>query len=94
MPFTAFSGAPITSPPEYYAGTSSKGIHVFIINTCSSTAYKKFVLSNVPGLGASGNFKIHDMWTSSDLSGTFSTNSTITVSVQAHDTVAYLITRA
>jgi len=93
-PFTAFSGAPAISPPEYYAGTSSKGIHVFIINTSSSTASKKFVLSNVPGLGTSGNFKIHDMWSSSDLSGTFSANSTFTVDVQAHDTVAYLFTRA
>ncbi|KAL9711461.1 hypothetical protein Ac2012v2_004532 [Leucoagaricus gongylophorus] len=94
MPFIAFPGAPTTSPPEYYAGASSKGIHVFIINTSSSTASKNFALSNVPGLGTSGNFKIHDMWSSSDLSGIFSANSSFTVDVQAHDTVAYLITRA
>ncbi|KAJ3570012.1 hypothetical protein NP233_g4680 [Leucocoprinus birnbaumii] len=92
-PFTPFSGAPTTSPPEYYSGASSKGTHVFIINTGSSTASKKFTLSNVPGLGTSGNFKIHDMWTGSDLSGTFSASSTFTVNVQAHDTVAYLITK-
>lgn len=94
MPFIAFPGAPTTSPPEYYAGASSKGIHVFIINTSSSTASKNFALSNVPGLGTSGNFKIHDMWSNSDLSGIFSANSSFTVDVQAHDTVAYLITRA
>ncbi|KXN90847.1 putative alpha-galactosidase B [Leucoagaricus sp. SymC.cos] len=89
-PFTAFSGAPTTSPPEYYSGASSKGTHVFIINTGSSTA----TLSNVPGLGTSGSFKIHDMWNGTDLSGTFSASSTFTVNVAAHDTAAYLITKA
>ncbi|KAF5351854.1 hypothetical protein D9756_007702 [Leucocoprinus leucothites] len=93
-PFTPFSGAPTTSPPEYYSGASSQGTHVFIINTGSSTTSKKFTLSNVPGLGTSGNFRIHDMWTGSDVSGTFSAGSTFTVNVQAHDTAAYRITRA
>ncbi|KAF9447961.1 glycoside hydrolase family 27 protein [Macrolepiota fuliginosa MF-IS2] len=92
-PFTAFSGAPTTSPPEFYSGLSSKGTHVFIINTGSSTATKKFTFSNVPGLGTSGNFKVHDMWTGQDLSGTFTASSSFSISVAAHDTVAYLITK-
>ncbi|KAF5351855.1 hypothetical protein D9756_007703 [Leucocoprinus leucothites] len=93
-PFTPFSGASTTSPPDYYSGASSKSTHVFIINTGSSRANKKFTLSNVPGLRTSGNFKIHDMWTGSDLSGTVSAGSNFTVSIQAHDTAAYLITKA
>lgn len=93
-PFTAFSSMPTTSPPEYYSGTSTKGIHVFIINTSSSTATKQFTLSNVPGLGTSGSFKVHDMWTGTDLSGTYAASATFSISVAAHDTAAYLITKA
>ncbi|KAF5322226.1 hypothetical protein D9619_001332 [Psilocybe cf. subviscida] len=93
-PFTAFSSMPTTSPPEYYSGASTKGVHVFIINTSSSTATKQFTFSNVPGLGTSGSFKIHDMWAGTDLSGTYTASSTFTVSVAAHDTTAYLITKA
>lgn len=94
MPFTAFSGMPSTSPPEYYAGQSTKGVHVFIINTSSSTATKQFTFVNVPGLATSGNFKVHDMWAGTDLSGTYTAASTFSVSVAPHDTVAYLISAA
>ena len=94
MPFNAFSGMASTSPPEYYAGNSTRGTHVFIINTSSSSATKQFAFANVPGLSASGSFKVHDMWAGTDLSGTYSTSSTFSVSVAPHDTVAYLITKA
>ncbi|KAF9050322.1 hypothetical protein BJ165DRAFT_1457688 [Panaeolus papilionaceus] len=90
-PFTAFSGMPSTSPPEYYSGTSSLGTHVFIINTSGSTATKKFTFSSFPGLGTSGSFKLHDMWTGQDVSGTFTASSSYSVSVASHDTVAYRI---
>lgn len=94
MPFTAFTSMPTTSPPEYYTGNSTKGVHVFIINTSSSTATKQFTFSNVPGLGKTGNFKVHDMWAGTDLSGTYSASSSFSISVAAHDTVAYLISKA
>ncbi|KAF4593379.1 hypothetical protein EYR38_009093 [Pleurotus pulmonarius] len=74
-PFTARSGAPVTSPPEFYSGKSSKGTHVFIINTSTSRA-----------------FKVHDMWTGQDLSGTYS--SSFSTNIAAHDTAAFLITPA
>lgn len=93
IPFKATSSAPTTSPPEYYSGASSKGTHVFIINTSSSTATKMFTLSNVPGLGTSGTWKVHDMWTGADLSGTHATSSNFSISVAAHDTAAYLLTK-
>ncbi|KAK0225861.1 glycoside hydrolase [Armillaria fumosa] len=93
-PFTAFTGAPTTSPPEYYSGTSSAGVHVFIINTSSSTATKTFTFSNVPELGQTGTWRVHDMWSGTNLSGIYSASSSFSVSVQAHDTLAYRITAA
>ncbi|KAF9482231.1 glycoside hydrolase [Pholiota conissans] len=93
-PFTAFASMPTTSPPEYYSGKSSKGVHVFIINTSSASATKQFTFANVPGLGTTGSFKVHDMWSGTDLSGTYTASSTFTVSVAAHDTVSYLIKSA
>ncbi|TBU26443.1 glycoside hydrolase [Dichomitus squalens] len=88
-PFTATASAPTTSPPEFYAGNSSKGTHVFIINT-GTMAAKTFEFANVPGLG-SGNFTVHDMWAGEDL-GTFADSFSITVNT--HDTAALLIDRA
>jgi|SRR5882762_6269022 len=96
-PFNATADAPVTSPPEYYAGDSRKGTHVFIINTGNTAANKTFAFANVPGLsngrwGSIRSYKLHDMWTGQDVSGTF--RGTYSVSVAAHDTVALLITAA
>jgi alpha-galactosidase len=90
-PFKATANAPVTSPPEYYAGKSTKGTHVFIINTGSRTAKKTFSFANVPGLG-SGKYTLHDMWTGLNVTGTFS--GTYSVRVAAHDTAAFLIEAA
>ncbi|KAF9003997.1 glycoside hydrolase superfamily [Cyathus striatus] len=90
-PFTPYTNATSTSPPEYYSGASSKGIHVFIINTSSGSATKQFTFSNVPGLNSSGSFKVHDMWSGVDLTGIYTISATFTASVAAHDTAAYLI---
>ena len=86
-PFTPTAGATTPSPPEFYAGTSSKGTHVFIINTNSTALTKTFDFANVPGLG-SGSFVVHDMWTGKDL-GTFTTSYSTTV--DTHDTAALFI---
>jgi len=91
VPFNATPKAPVTSPPEYYAGNSTKGTHVFIINTSNSTATKTFAFTNIPGF-TNGEYKLHDMWTSADVPGTFT--GSYSVSVAAHDTAAYLITAA
>lgn len=68
-------------------------MHVFIINTGDSAATKTFTFSSVPGL-ASGSYKLHDMWTATDLSGTYAYSSNFSVSVAAHDTVAYRLVKA
>ncbi|KAJ3778701.1 glycoside hydrolase [Lentinula raphanica] len=90
-PFNATASMPTTSIPEYYSGQSSKGVHVFIINTASSFATKSFDFANIPGLSGSGPFVVHDMWTGTDLAGTYSLSSTFSVTVASHDTVAYSI---
>ncbi|KAF5370766.1 hypothetical protein D9758_001833 [Tetrapyrgos nigripes] len=93
VPFKPSVSTPIASPPEFYAGKSSKGTHVFIINFSSSTAQKVFNFASVPNLG-SGSFRLHDMWTGKDLTGTFTTTSSFNVTVAPHDTAAYLIVKA
>jgi len=52
-----YSTGTTTNPPEFYAGKSSKGTHVFVINTESSSAAKTITFSQVPGLGA-GSWKV------------------------------------
>jgi alpha-galactosidase len=89
-PFAPYEGAPSTSPPEYYTGRSSKGVHVFVINIGDSASTKTFEFAIVDGLG-NGNYVVHDMWTGKDL-GTFSGN--YSTSVDAHDTIAFYITSA
>jgi len=92
-PFTPTSGSTATaSPPEFYAGASSKGVHVFMVNTASNAATMNFTFSLVPGLAAgTGSYVVHDMWAGADL-GTFS--GSYSTSVAAHDTVAFLVTPA
>ncbi|KAI0766513.1 glycoside hydrolase [Irpex lacteus] len=90
LPFTPSSATTTTSPPEFYSGASSKGTHVFILNTGSSTATKSFKFSEVAGLegGGSGEYVVHDMWSGKDL-GTFS--GSYETSLGAHDNAALFI---
>ncbi|KAH8107756.1 glycoside hydrolase superfamily [Cristinia sonorae] len=89
-PATPF-GTKGTGPPEFFAGQSAKGTHVFIINTSNNTETKSFAFDDVPGLGQEASFVVHDMWSGSD-AGTF--NESFSVDVAPHDTVAFLITAA
>ncbi|KAI0266743.1 glycoside hydrolase superfamily [Gloeopeniophorella convolvens] len=86
-PFTS-STAATTNPPQFYAGRSVKGTHVFIVNTNSTSTTFDVNFADIPGLEA-GKFKVHDMWKSADL-GTFS--GAYNVTLAAHDTAALLIT--
>ncbi|KIJ67790.1 glycoside hydrolase family 27 protein [Hydnomerulius pinastri MD-312] len=91
-PFEATSTAPTTSPPEYYAGQSSRGTHVFIFNTADTVQTKVFNFANVPGIGKAP-YTMTDMWTLDTVLSSSSVSS-FSVSVDAHDTKAYLITSA
>ncbi|KAL4265864.1 Alpha-galactosidase [Pleurotus pulmonarius] len=91
LPFIPYSGAATASPPEYYAGRSSKGVHVFVINTSSYKRTMQFSIANVPDLLPAADYRIHDMWTGADQLTTYTRNSTVVVTLAAHDTAAYLI---
>lgn len=68
---------------------------MFIINTSSASAAKKFAFANVPGLSdlsPSGSFKVHNMWTGTDLDYIFAIAASFVIDVATHDTIAYLIT--
>lgn len=92
-PYIPQASEPDTSPPEYYAGASANGIHVFVINVLDNTTTKSIPFASVPGLNGNGQlpFSLTDMWTGKKV-GTF--RGAYEVSVAAHDTVAYLITPA
>jgi len=82
-------GANDTDPPEFYTGHSSKGAHVFIINTSNSTATKTFNFASVPGLTNDSSYIVHDMWTGKDV-GIFDEG--YSFGIAAHDTAAFLLT--
>jgi alpha-galactosidase len=84
-------GSQSTTPPENYSGTSSKGTHVFILNTENTSSQKTITFGDVPGLSAGISYKVHDMWTGTDV-GTFTDSWSTTLA--AHDTGAWLITTA
>lgn len=81
-------GKNTTDPPEFYAGQSSKGTHVFVINTSNATSTKSFAFARVHGLQKASSYIVHDMWTGKDV-GSFDAGYSFNVS--AHDTAAYLI---
>lgn len=86
MPFTP-AGTPTTTPPSFYTGKSAKGTHVFVVNFGSATATMGFDFASA---GLSGDsFKVHDMWTGTDI-GTTATS--YSVNLASHDTAAFLIT--
>jgi len=89
-PFQATSTTSTATPPEYYAGKSKKGIHVFIINTFDSIATKTFDYANVPCIGEPP-YIVTDMWTGA-IAVQSANSASFSVSVDAHDTKAFLIT--
>jgi alpha-galactosidase len=92
MPFTPFATPPTgtTAPPQFYSGNSSRGTHVFVVNTNDTSATFHINFTDVPGLGlGSSPVYVHDMWTSKDL-GAFAGGYNVTLA--AHDTAALLLT--
>jgi len=74
--------------PQFYSGKSTKGTHVFVVNTNDTSATFDIHFADVPGLNSTG-VRVHDMWTSMDL-GTFLGD--YDVILAAHDTAALLVT--
>lgn len=76
-----------THPAEFWAGESSVGTHVFVLNSLEEDGEREVVFGEVPGLGE-GEYAVHDMWTGEDL-GVF--EGSITVEIAGHDTAALRI---
>jgi alpha-galactosidase len=80
----------INHPPQYWTGSSVKGIHVFIVNTEDKEVTLSAIFDEIPGLkGMGSEFLVHDMWTSEDL-GNFTDK--VDVQLKVHDTAALRIT--
>lgn len=79
-------------PAEYWSGRSSKGVHVFMLNTLGTSVTKTATWREIPELNATKHDKyhVHDMWTGEDL-GEF-TNS-FSIKIRSHDTAALRLTR-
>lgn len=88
-PFYNVADPRMSSPPEYYAGTSSKGIHVFVVNTNNDRSTKYVDLASVPGLSGL-RFDVYDMWTNEKLD-VVEGRETFEIALDAHDTAALFV---
>ncbi|KAK8050933.1 hypothetical protein PG993_002318 [Apiospora rasikravindrae] len=85
-----------THPADYWAGSSSRGVHAFLLNT-EEERDMELVFAEIPGLqeqqvaAKSGPYLVHDMWTGKDI-GVFSDS--LVLRVKRHDTAAVRITTA
>jgi alpha-galactosidase len=79
-------------PPSHYVGTSTKGIHLFLLNSHDKGRQMEVKFEDVPGLNARGKkekYLVHDMWTGKDI-GVF--RGSFTIKVKKHDTAALRLT--
>ncbi|KAL7946094.1 glycoside hydrolase family 27 protein [Trichoderma barbatum] len=75
-----------THPAEFWAGPSTKGHLVLMMNTLDRTVKKTAKWSEIPGLSA-GHYEVRDVWTNKNL-GCLSSYKT---AVAAHDTAVILV---
>lgn len=78
----------ISHPAEYWYGESTRGHHVFVLNTLDEAGEREIKFDEVPNLDASKRYVVHDMWTGKDI-GAF--EGSITVDLEPHDTAALRI---
>ena len=79
-----------SSPPQFYSGKSSRGVHVFVMNLGTNLSTMSFNFGDVDGLEEGNSYLVHDMWTGEDV-GRFSESFTTTLA--SHDTAALLLTK-
>ncbi|KAH7094284.1 glycoside hydrolase superfamily [Paraphoma chrysanthemicola] len=79
-----------THPAEYWSGKSSKGVHVFALNTLDTTQKKTIDFSEVPGLDARTKYIVYDSWTGKK-QGVFKKK--YEARVKSHDTLAIRIVK-
>ncbi|KAI8941534.1 hypothetical protein NX059_002750 [Plenodomus lindquistii] len=74
-----------THPAEYWSGQSSKGTHVFALNTLDTANIKTIEFAEVPGLASSTKYTVYDSWTGIERGDFVEYYS---ADVAAHDTMA------
>lgn len=88
-PFINAADPAVKSPPEYYAGESSQGMHVFVVNTRDHRVRKLVDLASVPGLTGL-RFDVYDMWTNDKLD-VVEGREAFEIVIDAHDTAALFV---
>jgi alpha-galactosidase len=79
-----------THPAEFWSGESSKGVHVFALNTLDTTQKKIIDFAEVPGLDAKTKYAVYDSWTGKK-QGVFKKK--YEAHVKRHDTMAIRVVR-
>lgn len=80
----------LTHPPSRYVGTSTAGIHLFLLNPDDAETEIRVDFRRVPGLrNRHRAYLVHDMWTGEDI-GVFKNK--LELSVKKHDTAALRLT--
>lgn len=75
-----------TYPAEFWAGPSTKGHLVLMVNTLNETVTKEAKWSEIPGLSA-GHYEVRDVWSDKSLGCL----SSYKAAVAAHDTAVILV---
>jgi alpha-galactosidase len=80
-----------THPAEFWSGVSSKGTHVFALNTLELAQNKTIIFADVPGLEENTEYTVYDLWAGKE-QGNFKEQ--YAALVERHDTMAIRLTRA
>lgn len=75
-----------TYPAEFWAGPSTEGHLVLMVNTLNNTATKEAKWDEIPGLSA-GHYEVRDVWSDKNLGCL----SSYIAAVAAHDTAVILV---
>jgi len=88
---TTVAAPDIAHPAAFWVGTSTKGIHVYLLNTQDKAVKMRAVFAEIAPLKAAGDGEllVHDMWSGKDL-GIF--RGYFELEVKTHDTAALRIT--
>jgi len=80
-----------THPAEYWSGRSSKGVHVFALNTLNTNETKVISFTEVPELDPETEYNIFDSWTGKERGKFMGRYEAV---VAGHDTLAIRLIEA
>ena len=80
-----------THPAEYWSGQSSRGTHVFALNTLDDAATKTIVFAEVPGLDTDTEYVVYDSSTGKEQGSFTGAHQAV---VERHDTMAIRVVKA